>query len=73
MPVKGRFTCGVHPHAVNIHSGYAVNRNVRYDSHNMSYAEPGKKQLWPLRNHVQGYFHIGVNSLVCCEYSLGVR
>ena len=29
------------------HGGYPVNRNVRYGSHNMAAAEPGKKKLWP--------------------------
>ena len=37
---------------IQYHGGYPENRNVRYASHNMADAEPGKKQLWPLRNHV---------------------
>ena len=57
------------------HGGYPENRNVRYASHNMADAEPGKKQLWPLRNHVacSGLFHIGINGLDCWEYSWCAR
>ena len=28
---------------------------------------------WWLMLHVRGYFHIGINSLDCCEYSWGAR
>ena len=57
------------------HGGYPVNRNVRYGSLNMADAELGKKQIWPLWNHAacSELFHIGINSLDCCEYSWGFR
>ena len=28
---------------------------------------------WGIMLHVRGYFHIGINSLDCCEYGWGVR
>ena len=28
---------------------------------------------WGIMLHVRGYFHIGINSLDCCEYSWGAR
>ena len=34
------------------HGGYPVNRHARYGSQSMAEAEPGKQQLWPLRNYV---------------------
>ena len=59
----------------NNHSGYSVNRNVRYGPHNLADVGPAKNNNGHLGIMVPiwGYLHNGSDDLHCCEYSCGVR